>query len=82
MTTQMIIKIEPETKLKLSRFAQSEGKNTSQVVRELIYSYINDRDMGAYIDKIWESGGKKLKEKNIQPEDIGKIIKEVRASQT
>ncbi len=34
MTTQMIIRIDSETKTRLNRLARVEGKTTSQMVRE------------------------------------------------
>jgi predicted DNA-binding protein len=40
MTTQMIVRLDAGTKTKLTKFAQTEGKNTSQVVRELIENYM------------------------------------------
>ncbi len=59
MATQMIIRIDPRLKEKISRLARSEGKNLSELVRELLEKYIKERDMGAYIDNLWDSIGKK-----------------------
>lgn len=59
MATQMIIRIDPRLKEKISRLAQSEGKNLSELVRELLEKYTKERDMGAYIDNLWDSIGKK-----------------------
>jgi len=35
MTTQMIIRMDPETKDRIGKLARVEGKTTSQMVREL-----------------------------------------------
>ena len=78
--TQMLIRLDSSTKNKLRKFAQSEGKNTSQVVRELIEKYIQNRDMNNYIDDLWEKIGKKLKANNVTQEDVEKAIKDVRSS--
>lgn len=78
--TQMLIRLDSNTKNKLRKFAQSEGKNTSQVVRELIEKYIQNRDMNNYIDDLWEKIGKKLKANNVTQEDVEKAIKDVRSS--
>lgn len=78
MSTQMIVRIEPDLKNKVNRFAKAEGKTTSEVVRELLEDYIRSRDIGAYIDDLWDRIGKKLKSKRIGPDEIQRIIKEVR----
>lgn len=80
MTTQMIVRIESGTKKKLSKLARAEGKSVSQVVRELIEQYIRERDMANYMDDLWERVGKKLRDRNVGPEEIEKAIREVRAS--
>ena len=78
MSTQMIVRIEPDLKNKVNRFAKAEGKTTSEVVRELLEDYVRSRDIGAYIDDLWDRIGKKLKSKRIGPDEIQRIIKEVR----
>jgi len=80
MTTQMIVRLDSDTKTKLTKLARTEGKNTSQVVRELIENYIQERDMGAYIDDLWNRVGKKLKARGIGSDDIERTIHDVRAS--
>jgi len=80
MTTQMIIRIDPEIKGKLAKLARMEGKTTSQIVRELIEEYTKERDIGTYIDDLWERIGGKLRAKGVRQRDIDKTIKEVRKS--
>lgn len=80
MTTQMIIRLDSKTKLKLMKLAQAEGKNTSQVVRELIEDYIQDRDMGSYIDDLWKRVGKQLKSRNVDRAAIKRAIRDSRAA--
>ncbi|MBN1832447.1 MAG: ribbon-helix-helix protein, CopG family [Deltaproteobacteria bacterium] len=80
MTTQMIIRIDPEVKIRLGKLARMEGKTTSQMVRELIEDYTRDRDIGTYIDDLWDRIGGKLKSKGVRQRDIDKAIKEVRIS--
>ncbi|MFQ5707680.1 MAG: ribbon-helix-helix protein, CopG family [bacterium] len=80
MTTQMIIRLDSETKTKLAKLAHAEGKNTSQVVRELIEDYIQNRDMGSYIDDLWDRVGKKLKARNVGSREIERAICNSRAS--
>ena len=80
MTTQMIIRIDPELKNRLTKLARLEGKATSQMVRELIQDYLREKDIGAYIDDLWDRIGGRLKSKGINEKDIRRAIKESRKS--
>ncbi len=79
MTTQMIIRLDPGLKDKASNLAKKEGKSLSGLVRELLEKYTKERDMGTYIDDLWDRIGKKLSENNVTAYDVDKTIKEVRA---
>jgi len=79
MTTQMIIRVEPSLKNKVSQLAKSEGKNLSELVRELLEKYTKERDMGAYMDNLWNRVGQNLSQKNISEADIDEAIKQVRS---
>ena len=81
MTTQMIIRIDDEVKNRLNRLARLEGKTTSEMVRELIEERIKERDIGTYIDDLWNRTGKKLKSKGVTPAMIEKAIKASRIKQ-
>ena len=78
MSTQMMIRIDPEMKERLTKLARVEGKTSSQMVRELIEDYIKERDIGSYIDDLWNRVGGKLRSRSVKPGDIEKAIKEVR----
>ncbi len=78
-TTQMIIRLDANTKTNLTKLAKSEGKNTSQVVRELIEKYVQDRNIDGYIDDLWKRVGQKLKAQNVKENDIKRAIRDVRA---
>lgn len=82
MTTQMIVRMDPKMKDRLDRLAKLEGKTTSQMVRELIEEQLNERDIGTYIDDLWDRIGAKLKSKGAREADINRAIKEVRKSKT
>ena len=81
MTNQMIIRINPAVKDKLNRLARTEGKTTSQMVRELLEDYIKERDISAYVDDLWDRIGGKLRSKRVKPRDINSAIKAVRKRQ-
>lgn len=81
MTTQMIIRIDDEVKGRLNKLARLEGKTTSEMVRELIEERIKERDIGAYIDDLWDRIGRKLKSKGVTQATIKKAIKASRKEQ-
>jgi len=80
MTTQMIVRIDPEVKERFNKLARVEGKTSSQMVRELIEDYIKERDIGTYVDDLWGRIGGRLRSKGVRQRDIDKAIKEVRKS--
>jgi len=80
MTTQMIIRLDPHLKNKVSNLAKKEGKSLSELVRELLEKYAKERDMGPYIDNLWEKIGRTLSDKKIGEADIDKVIPKIRSS--
>jgi len=80
MSTQMIIRMDSEMKNRLNKLARVEGKTTSQMVRELIDDYMREKDIGTYIDNLWDRIGGKMKAKGINPVGINRAIKESRKS--
>ncbi len=79
MTTQMIVRIAPELKNKVNSLAKAEGKSVSEVVRELLEDYVKNRDIGLYIDDLWQRIGDKLVSRKVGPKEIQRTIQEVRA---
>lgn len=79
MTTQIVIRLDVNVKEKMTQLAQHEGKSASQVIRELIDNYIQQRDIAAYIDDLWDRVGNKLKSRGVTTEDIERTIEKVRA---
>jgi len=81
MTTQMIIRIDDETKSRLKKLAMLEGKTTSEMVRELIEERLKERDIVTYIDSLWNKIGSKLEAKGVTQADIDKAIEDSRQHQ-
>ena len=79
MTTQMIVRINPELKNKVNSLAKAEGKSVSEVVRELLEDYVKNRDIGLYIDDLWQRIGDKLVSRKVGSKEIQRAIQEVRA---
>jgi predicted transcriptional regulator len=78
MSDQMIVRIDPELKNKVSSLAKAEGKSISAVVRDLLVDYVRNRDIAAYVDDLWERIGGKFASRGITPADIRKAIKAAR----
>jgi len=78
MSTQLIIRIEPQLKDKVARLARAEGKTTSEVVRELLEDYVASRDIAASIDGLWERIGRRLAREDVTSEGVAEAIREVR----
>ena len=78
MTTQMIVRINPDLKNKVNSLAKAEGKSVSEVVRELLEDYVKNRDISLYIDDLWQRIGDKLLSHRVGPKEIKRAIQEVR----
>ena len=78
MSTQMIVRIDPDLKAKVNSFAKMEGKNVSEIVRELLEEYVKNRDIDAYIDNLWERISGKLVSRGFAPKDVKRVIRDVR----
>jgi len=79
MTTQMIVRLDPELKAKVNNLAKAEGKSVSEVVRALLEDYVRDRDIASYIEDLWGRIGGKLTSSGVSSKDIQRTIREVRA---
>jgi len=79
MATQMIVRIDPDLKNKVSRLAKAEGKNLSKLVRDLLVNYARERDMSATIDSLWERIGQDFSRNNVSEADIEETIRQVRS---
>jgi hypothetical protein len=78
MASQLLIRIDSGLKKRFDRLAKAEGKSTSLVVRELITDYVKDRDIGAYIDGLWNRIGAKLTARKVGPAAVDRAIAAVR----
>ncbi|MBM3306655.1 MAG: ribbon-helix-helix protein, CopG family [Candidatus Aminicenantes bacterium] len=78
MSDQLLVRIDPALKKELERLSRAEGKTTSKMVRELIRDYVKQRDVGAYIDGLWDRIGAKLKARGARPAEVAKAVGEVR----
>jgi len=78
MTTQMIVRVDPALKDKINKLAKAEGKNVSEVVRELLADYVKNRDIGSYVDDLWQRIGGKLAARGVDPVKVQRAIQQER----
>ena len=79
MSTQMIVRIDPDLKEKVNKFAKVEGKNVSEVVRELLEEYVKTRNIDSYIDDLWNRIGGKLVSGGVSSRDVKRFVRNSRA---
>jgi predicted DNA-binding protein len=80
MTSQLIVRLDPDQKSRFQKLAKNEGKSSSEVVRNLIEAYIQERDIKGAIDDLWNRIGTDLKQKGVTPKDVNQAIRDVRAA--
>jgi len=80
MGDQILIRMDPALKAQLAKAAKMEGKTSSEVIRALVEDYLRQRDVGAYVDSLWERIGKDFKTKKLTARDISAAIKANRKS--
>jgi predicted transcriptional regulator len=78
ITSQSIVRVEPELKDRVSRLARAEGKTASEVVRELLTQYVQERAPGVQIDRLWARIRAQLPPEAEDPADVQEIIRQVR----
>ena len=78
MATQLVIRIDPETKEKLMKLARIEGKTASDKVREMVTEYVAQSDLSAIVDDLWVRISNKLRKRGVTTRDIDRTIAQVR----
>ncbi len=78
MATQLVIRIDPETKEKLMKLARTEGKTASDKVREMVTEYVSQSDLSAIVDDLWARISVKVRKKGITARDVDQMIARVR----
>lgn len=79
METQLIVRIDRDTKQRFSRIARMEGKTASMKVRELVSSYLEENDFSRMVGDLWDRSSRKLRRKGYTEKDVKEAIKKVRA---
>ena len=80
MSPQMIIRRDEGLKEQVSQLAKMEGKSLSELVRNVLLQYTRERDMGSYIEGLWDRIGDQLTENRVSESDVEEAIQQVRAT--
>lgn len=80
MNSALLVKIDEDLKERVARLAKREGRNTSEVVRELLADYLRERDISSYIESLWTRIGDRIREEGFTEKDISKAISDYRKS--
>ncbi len=78
MATQLVIRMDPETKEKLMRLARTEGKTASDKVREMVTEYVAQSDLSTIVDDLWARISDKVRRKGMTARDVDRTIARVR----
>lgn len=80
MSTQVVLRIDEETKERFQRVVRAEGKTASEKMRELIDGYLRKADLSTVVDDLWERVGSKARKRGVTTADVDAAIAEVRKS--
>lgn len=75
MGDQILIRMDPALKEQLAKVAKMEGKTSSEVIRALVEDYLRQRDVGAYVDSLWDRLGKDFKARKLTARDVTAAVK-------
>jgi hypothetical protein len=75
MGDQILIRMDPALKEQLAKVAKMEGKTSSEVIRALVEDYLRQRDVGAYVNSLWDRLGKDFKARKLTARDVTAAVK-------
>ena len=76
--SQVVIRIDEETKERFLRVARAEGKTGSEKMRELIDGYLRKADLSAIVDDLWERIGAGARTRGVTAADVDRAVADVR----
>ena len=78
MTTQMIVRIDPQFKSNVNDLAKAEGKSVNEVVKELFENCVRNPDTGLYAKDLSQRNCDKLSSCKIARQEIQRAANEVK----
>jgi uncharacterized membrane protein YvbJ len=79
MTSQILVRVDKETKDKFQRLSRFEHKSVNEKLRELMKEYVEEHNIEIAMKGLWSEIGSSLKEKGYKVSDVEKTIRKVRS---
>jgi predicted DNA-binding protein len=76
---QLTVRIDDELKDQFDKLARHEGKTTSDVVRDLVNEYVQDRDRSAFLRNLWNRMRENAEAAGMTREDVDETIARIRS---
>ncbi|MHB1254467.1 MAG: CopG family transcriptional regulator [Candidatus Humimicrobiaceae bacterium] len=78
MDEKLIIRIDKNLKDNFGKLARTEGKTTSDKVRELMADFVSENDFSKIVDNLWSRISEKIADKGFTEKNINDVIRDVR----
>ncbi len=79
MAESILLRLDHDLRERVVQCARYEGKTVSQLIRQIIFNYVQERDISGHIDSLWVRIGKQLDGGSTPSQKIDRVIKQVRA---
>ena len=79
MNSQILIRVDKDTKEKFKRLSRFEHKSVNEKLRELMKEYVEEHNIESAMKGLWSEIGGSLKKKGYRVSDVEKTIKKVRS---
>lgn len=80
MTSQILVRVDKDLKVKFQRLTSLERKSVNEKLRELIEAYVREHSIDATMKELWDEIGDSIKRKGYKESDVRKMIEKVRSA--
>lgn len=80
MTSQILIRVDKDTKEKFKQLSRFEHKSVNEKLCELMKEYVEEHNIESTMKGLWSEIGASLKKKGYKVSDVEKTIRKVRSS--
>lgn len=80
MISQILVRVDKETKEKFQRLSRFEHKSVNEKLCELMKEYVEEHNIESAMKGLWREIGDFLKKKGYNASDVEKTIRKVRPS--
>jgi hypothetical protein len=79
MTSQILVRVDKDTKEKFQRLSRFEHKSVNEKLRELMKEYVEEHNIERAMKGLWNEIGGSLKKRGYKVSDVEKTIRKVRS---